>query len=118
MAANVIPFPPIPANDNPDWLPPAPMTSAQRGMLENIIERLIGLLDAVDGDCDFEAEEDACTAGDDGCGPIYVYGRKLWGSDADQLLSVLPVYGADQTRGPLNERAAHREYQRVMCGGR
>lgn len=41
------------------------MLAEDREQIENIIEGLISLLDAVDGDPDLEAEEDKCAADDD-----------------------------------------------------
>lgn len=54
----------------------------------------------------FDPEEDACIAGDDGCGPVYRHGYALWGAEEDRLIKTLPVYGIDQSAGPINEREA------------
>lgn len=55
-----------------------------RHELEAVTERLIERLDEIDGDVDLEPEEDCCSAGDDGCGPIIRHGVVHWGSDRDE----------------------------------
>jgi hypothetical protein len=52
--------------------------------IERLTEGLISSLDAIDGDPDLEPEEDRCEAGDDGCAPVWVMGRRHWGSGAEQ----------------------------------
>lgn len=82
---------------------------ANRVEIENEIERLIGLLDAADGDPDLETSgneddfmEHAGRHGAPGC-PI---------SDPDYDVGVLrPRYGINQTHGPINEAQAVREWQ-------
>ncbi len=76
-----------------------------RGELEDVIERLIDELDRRDGDYDLEPEDDACLAGDDGCGRIIRQGRVLWGSDEDERGVVVPMYGPDQSLGPVGDWA-------------
>jgi hypothetical protein len=77
-----------------------------RPAIESAVEALIGLLDGIDGDADFEpdlddeAEQDHCLAGDDGCGP-FIGGQRgglHWGSDWDgeALLGHCGEYGEDQ----------------------
>lgn len=58
MASNVIPFPmhaviPAAANDD-DMPPPLLPTRLSRAAIEAEVDRLIGLLDLLDGDCDLE----------------------------------------------------------------
>jgi hypothetical protein len=58
---------------------------------------------AEDYACD--PEEDQCTAGDDGCGPVLVHGHVHWGAGEDGAnLLPKPVYGIDQTKGPIDYR--------------
>lgn len=133
MASNVIPFPLIPANDNAGRLPPAGALAlaaepavafaggrlqivqlVDRDVIEQEIERLIALLDHIDGDRDLEPETDFCLAGDDGCGMV----RGTWGSEHEDYSPVLPRYGTDQSLGPVNEAEAWRDHQRRMMGGR
>ena len=86
----------------------AKFSLSNRAEIEAEIERLIGLLDTADGDCDLEPEHDFCLAGDDGCAEIWRNGERLWGAETDQTLTVVPLYGIDQSRGPVNEREARR----------
>jgi len=71
-----------------------------RHELEDVVERLIDELDRRDGDLEREPEEDYCTAGDDGCGPIRSHGHVHWGSEWDEQGVVTPRYGLDQSLGP------------------
>jgi hypothetical protein len=77
--------------------------SLSREELETFTEIAIDVLDTMDGDPDFEPEEDRCGAADDGCAPVVAEGRVYWGSLADAEGSrhaPVPRYGVDQT-GPL-----------------
>jgi hypothetical protein len=87
---------------------PFRLTADERRAIEWEVERLIAALDADDGDADLEAEEDACGAGDDGCGAMFIHGRRVWGSDHDEPFANTPNprWGIDQTRGPINHPLA------------
>lgn len=69
------------------------VASMPRPQIEQLIEKSIALLDLIDGDPDLEAEVDE---EDDDPGE-------------EERLPVLPAYGEDQSRGPINELAALRE---------
>lgn len=105
---------------------------APRALIEEQIEALITLLDALDGDPDLEEDnEDACYAYDDAAGPHpndgYGDGKPGDPGDAerdddaeeddpsggaiddqphDQDHLLAPRYGIDQSKGPINEVAA------------
>lgn len=116
-----------------------PLPPAKRRAIENQIELLIGLLDAADGDADLEDDdEDCCAAWDDGA-RMFSLGRigydcQLQDPDAEpdgddeeddwpggnvddepqaaegeDYYRLLPIYGVDQTLGPLNEIEAERQ---------
>lgn len=87
-----------------------------RSMLARLTERMIDRMDEIDGDPDFEPEEDVDGAHDDGCGPVLINGHKVWGSELDGWMSKLPVYGIDQSRGPTNALAAMQERQAEEMG--
>jgi hypothetical protein len=53
-----------------------------------------------------DEDDDECLAGDDGCRLIRHAGSLYFGEAANELLAVAPVYGVDQTRGPLNVKQA------------
>ena len=72
--------------------PPAPLTAADRRMIGKIVEQLIELLDLAAGDVDLEDDDPA--------------GDYLDTCEGEVLLKVLPLYGPDQTKGPINEVAA------------
>lgn len=64
--------------------------SVRRAQIEALVERLVDILDRLDGDPDFEDgdpveddSEDRCTAGDDGCGCYWAHGVSHWGAAAD-----------------------------------
>ena len=79
---------------------------ANRREIENEIERLIGLLDAADTPwADLEPELDH--AADDV--PCDV--------SAEGLMPILPRYGEDQARGPVNVREGWRAHHRRMMAG-
>lgn len=81
---------------------------ANRKAIEREIERLITLLDAADGDCDLEDDDPAGDTLDLGEAPDPA---------GNELLSILPVYGIDQSLGPINEREAIREHYRQLHAG-
>jgi hypothetical protein len=57
---------------------------ASRQAIENQIEQLISLLDAIDGNPDLEPEEDLCPAGDDGCGFHRAGWSSGWGASEEE----------------------------------
>lgn len=64
--------------------------ASSRQVIEAEIERLIDLLDLVDGDADLEPEQDCCT--DD------------LGEHDIQVSPIAPIYGLDQSTAPMNMR--------------
>ena len=63
-----------------------------RKAIEEEVERLLAVLDDLDGDPDLEPEQDVDGGHDDGCGPVYIQGREVWGSEiADQPDRLLPI---------------------------
>lgn len=90
--------------------------SLPRPVLARLTTHMIERMDELDGDTDLEAEQDFCLAGDDGCGPVYRDGKQYWGSkDAGASPHIpKPIYGDDQSKGPINEEAAWREYHCTM----
>lgn len=84
-------------------LPPVPryLRDEDRFAIECQIEALIELLDQDDGDCDLE--EDDWTGGN-------VEDER---QDCGHYL-LPPIYGVDQTAGPLNEVEAYRAHRRAM----
>jgi hypothetical protein len=103
-----------------------PVTRAQ---IEASVEALIELLDRIDGDPDFEETdaEDAfvlsaeamrlvtdfpgCPVSDPGGGNV---DDECEGGDS--VYNTLPIYGVDQSAGPVNEVAAHRAYMAGIYG--
>lgn len=81
------------------------LTEESRLAIENEIERLIALLDVEDGDCDLE-DGDSDMAADD-AGEI-----EDWRPDG--VLLPKPIYGVDQTRGPLNEHEMHEAWRAAV----
>lgn len=74
-----------------------------RAAIADQIETLIAMQDAMDGDPDFELEDDRCMAGDDGCAPFVTpQGKRMWGSEDEDRGVLKPVYGINQAAGPLN----------------
>ena len=78
------------------------LTAECRQAIGDEIERLLALLDIIDGDCDLEPEDDMCAAGDDGCGYFSCGSVSGWGSIAEATLPTIPQYGADQSEGPID----------------
>lgn len=74
-----------------------------RTEIAGFIEVAIGLLDVADGDPDLEDDD---PAGD----PIEMHGEMNDGP----LYKTLPIYGLDQSKGPTNERAAHRAHTKAI----
>jgi hypothetical protein len=67
-------------------------------MLERMADRIIERLDQIDGDPDLEEGEDLEPEPD----------------GAEQEYPLMPVYGIDQSEGPINEVAAHKAYLRLV----
>lgn len=57
--------------------------SLPRAELSRLTERLIDRMDELDRDPELEAEEDVCSAADDGCGPVFIRGKLVWGAEHD-----------------------------------
>ncbi|WP_289145559.1 hypothetical protein [uncultured Sphingobium sp.] len=77
-------------------LPPVPryLRPEDRSAVEAQIEALIALLDDEDGDPDYEPEDD----------------QGIDDVPHDQRHDLIPVYGVDQTGGPVNYATACREW--------
>ncbi len=71
---------------------------ANRRIIANEIERLIALLDLADGDCDVE-DDDPAGDGLDERGECLT-------DDGSEMLRTFPLYGLDQSAGPVNEQEA------------
>lgn len=78
-----------------------PMSREQRLQIEQEVEHLIALLDAVDGDCDLED--------DDPSGDPLDMGGEASSDDGRGLLPTRPIWALDQSGGPSNYREASRE---------
>lgn len=84
MSGNIIPFPgagamPIGALPLEALLSVIP--SLPRPILARLTARLIDRLDEIDGDPDLEDDDPGeDEARDDGCGPISLHGRIVWGA--------------------------------------
>ena len=103
-----------------------PLPPMRRRAIEDQIELLIALLDASDGDPDWEEDcEDRCRAGEDDAA---IFSHEVMGYDhflpdenaeeddaaGDDFYRLLPRYGVDQSRGPLNHIEAEQARQREM----
>ncbi|USU09974.1 hypothetical protein NF700_06865 [Sphingomonadaceae bacterium OTU29MARTA1] len=79
--------------------------SLPRAELSRLTERLIDRMDVLDADPDLEPEEDVDLSGDDGCGVVQRCGRTFWGAaEDDEGRDHVPIYGEDQSAGPLWDR--------------
>lgn len=76
------------------------LTVLDRKAVERQIEELIELLDTLDGDPDLEEDE--------------LHEDPLDLGEAENLYDTVPIYGLDQSRGPLNERAAYQAHRQRM----
>lgn len=115
MHYSPITLPPAPPRTRfrPDT--PAPLAERQRLRLERLVARfrrddlealvdnLIARLDLLDGDPDLEDDDPAGDSLDE-------HGEHPSDSGTD-LLPEMPLYGVDQSRGPLNEDRAYRRWQ-------
>lgn len=76
--------------------------------LKAIAATAIDLLDARAGDCDLEDDDPAGDTLDElGEHPA---------DDASTILRAAPVYGVDQSTGPINGRAAYQAHQAAELG--
>jgi hypothetical protein len=91
---------------------PYPLKIPSKADLDAAIEALLELRNAMDGDTDQEPEEDQCEAGDHGGGFVSLGHKSGWGAREDDLGVAVPIYGVDQSQGPINEQAAQDEYFR------
>lgn len=90
----------------------AAIPSLPRAELSRLTERLIDRMDEIDGDPDFEPEQDVDDAHDDGCGPVHRRGLTLWGAaEDDEGRGYIPIYGDDQSAGPLKDRFGGYRYK-------
>lgn len=110
----------VPARPFPASYPVGLLSDDPRQLIANEIERLIALLDSLDGDPDLEANGDeldgtageddfcdhsnwlgepGCPVSDPGGGNVEDEGQMGAGQD---YYRTLPVYGVDQTQGPIN----------------
>ena len=68
-----------------------------RAAIEAEIERLIGLLDLADGDCDLEEDDPS--------------GDNVLDMELDEdAVALCPIYGEDQSLGPINAVHANQRY--------
>jgi hypothetical protein len=74
-----------------------------RPQIERLAEGLIAALDTLDGDPDLEEDDHS---GD----PLDLEGEAP-ADDGAVLMTARPIYGADQTQGPINEREAITEHK-------
>lgn len=85
MSANIIQFPGaagMPCAVLPLDAMLAAIPSLPRPILARLTARMIDRMDEIDGDPDYEDDDPGeCEARDDGCGPIRLRGRIVWGSD-------------------------------------
>jgi hypothetical protein len=111
MNGNIVPFPvavamPIGALPLEAMLSAIP--SLPRPILARLTAHLIDRLDELDGDPDVEEDDHS---GD----PLDLYGESP-SEDGSPVLPTKPIYGVDQSRGPINEHHAHRAYRRAEMG--
>lgn len=76
------------------------LTAFDRKAIERQIEQLIELLDTLDGDPDLEEDE--------------LHEDPLDLGEATGIMETVPIYGLDQSAGPLNERAAYAAHRRSL----
>jgi hypothetical protein len=75
-----------------------------RARLELLSEAIITILDMMDGDPDREEDDDSGGNVEDG-------GELVNEDGVGDILSAKPVYGIDQTKGPLNGATAYQRQQ-------
>ena len=75
-----------------------------RPLLVRLTARMIDRLDQLDGDCDLEDDDPA------GGNPDDTGEEEEWCPDGVKL--ALPIFGIDQTTGPINERETYEAWQR------
>lgn len=87
-----------------------------RAELEDLAQSLIDHMDEMDPDADLEDDDPAGQSDEDGIntgtGTLWSHGRQLGGpgctisdDDRSEYSSMLPVYGVDQTRIPIDVSA-------------
>lgn len=76
--------------------------------LTALVAAAIDILDGRAGDCDLE---DGDPAGD----PLDLHGEPC-SDDGRAILDAKPLYGADQTLGPINARDANQHHQAAEAG--
>lgn len=87
--------------------------SLPRAELARIAERMIDRLDELDGDPDLEDDDPAGQCDEDG---VNTASRQP--TDPHFFTELVPKYDVDQSKGPTNLHAAHREWQRQEYGVR
>lgn len=100
MASRAIPFAAPAAN--PAYI----LSTMDRYQIEALIEAAIAWVDDLDGDPDLE-DDDPAGDGLDERGEV-----EDWRPDG--VVLPMPVYGVDQTRGPINEREASRAWHEAQ----
>lgn len=81
------------------------MNAPARGLIEGVIETLVLLLDTIDGDPDFEDDDPAGDPLDRG------------EHDGTSDLMPMPIWGIDQSLGPVNVAEADYYYSAAGGGG-
>lgn len=76
------------------------LSALDRKAVERQIEELIALLDTIDGDTDLEEDE--------------LHEDPLDAGEAEEYLATWPIYGPDQSAGPLNEHQACEAHRRSL----
>ena len=90
----------------------AHLPAARRKAIERTVEHLIAILDAADGEEDFEDDDPCGMTDEDGVNTaVFSVQRAL---EDEQLYR--PRYDADQSRGPINQREMYAEHRRFMMG--
>jgi len=75
------------------------LSAHDRAAIEAKIEELIAFLDEIDGDPDLEDDDPSGDPLDAGEAP-----------EATPIMPMQPIYGIDQTKGPINEREGYRAW--------
>jgi len=88
------------------------LASYDRHKLEAFIEIAIGLLDMIDGDPDLE--DDDASEDDDPAGGNVEDERQEEEWRPEGISMPKPIYGVDQSAGPVNTVAAHRQWRKDM----
>lgn len=94
-------------NASSAFVVPIALSPEERAAIEAEVDRLIAILDAVDGDCDLEDDD---PAGD----PLDKGEDEEWRPEGFVLPK--PRYGEDQSEGPANEQEVSRAWRRHVMG--